>query len=508
MKKILYSMTLFCMLFITKAYSQATLITPETDRGGLYSKRVQVLNPYTILPAYVLPDSGVGTRLMWITERSAFRAGTVSGDAWNHSNIGAYSFAAGIDNKANGVLSSAFGFQNLASGNQCFVAGSNNTNEGNFAFTLGGSNSINSSGHNSMLIGTLNDAQSTNNFLFGKNNKGKNDLEFAFGFDNSVSAFQSFSIGSGNDNAASQSYNFGESNTTKVERAMNIGFNNNANGIRALAIGNGNLPKGDQSIALGSGNSGDGVQSISMGTVSKSNSNQSLSGGLGIVNNSYGSVMFGIYNDSLNLNLAAKAPSKIDFVPEDPLFVVGNGTKDAARSNAITLFKNGKMGLSTTAPTEILDVNGSARFRNVLTDNNNTVFLTIETTGAIGTIKKTTIGASDIRLKQNINTLDNALEKVMRLRGVSYEFKENPDQKRMGFIAQEVETVFPEAVFTFDNDLKGVRYDDLIPVLLEAIKEQQAQIAAYKSELQSQATRISTLEANIIAVKEGLTNSK
>ena len=139
----------------------------------------------------------------------------------------------------------------------------------------------------------------------------------------------------------------------------------------------------------------------------------------------------------------------------------------------MTIVKEDGVGIGVTTPTEMLDVNGSARFRNIATDNSNTVFLTVEPNG---TLRKTTSGFSDFRLKQNIEKLENPIEKIMQMRGVSYEFIENPNQKRMGFIAQEVEKVFPEAVFESENGYKGVRYDDLIPVLLEALKSQQKQI--------------------------------
>jgi hypothetical protein len=278
----------------------------------------------------------------------------------------------------------------------------------------------------------------------------------------------------------------GEANVTKSERAMNIGFNNESAGIRAMAIGTGNSPTGNNHLSLGSGNRGEGMQSLSMGTSSKSNSDMSLSGGLGIVNNSYASVMLGVYNDSLLTDLAGAAISKTAFDANDPLVIIGNGTATNQRSNALTMYKNGRMGLGTNSPSQLLDVNGSARFRSVTTDNANTVFLSIETDG---TLKKTTPTASDVRLKQNIVALENPLEKLVQLRGVSYEFKETPNQKRMGFIAQEVEKVYPEAVFEIEQSgLKGVRYDDLIPVLLEAIKTQQKQIET----LQKQMAEIST----------------
>jgi hypothetical protein len=83
---------------------------------------------------------------------------------------------------------------------------------------------------------------------------------------------------------------------------------------------------------------------------------------------------------------------------------------------------------------------------------------------------------SDIRIKTNIETIEDALNKVTSLRGVTYnmikDIKENPNtaRKHMGLIAQEVETVIPEAVKE-ENGFKTVAYGNLVSVLIEAVKE-------------------------------------
>lgn len=481
------------LLLCISGFSQSILLEPTGTGQGIYSKRSSLYN-FTVPTPLVLPDSVAGTRLMWIPDRSAFRVGSVSGTQWNNANIGHYSFAIGLDLKVTGLASGAVGMQNEASGAQSFAGGFSNYATGNQSLSfgilnntsgsasiaLGRSNLISAQGTNSVAIGQGNNAQFSNNYLIGKDNKGKNILEFAFGYENDVSADRSFSIGYFNNNSGVSSYNFGEANTSKTERAMNIGFDNQSAGIRALAIGYSNLPTGDYNVALGSGNKGAGSQGIAIGTVNKSNGNNSLSGGLGLVNNVFCATMLDTYNDSLITDLIGGALSATAHDSNDPLLIIGNGTGNNARSNALTMYKNGKLGLGTDLPTQLLDVDGSARFRSVVTDNANTNFLTIETDG---TIKKTNPAASDMRLKQNIAPLDNPIEKIMAMQGVSYEFKENPDQKRMGFIAQEVEKVFPEAVLELDSGMKGVRYDDLIPVLLEAIKSQQKQIEALEQKL-------------------------
>lgn len=81
---------------------------------------------------------------------------------------------------------------------------------------------------------------------------------------------------------------------------------------------------------------------------------------------------------------------------------------------------------------------------------------------------------SDRNLKKDIRTLDNSLEKILALRGVSFTWKEN-NVKSIGVIAQEVEEVYPELVTT-NNGTKSVQYGNLIAPLIEAVKAQQLQI--------------------------------
>jgi hypothetical protein len=82
------------------------------------------------------------------------------------------------------------------------------------------------------------------------------------------------------------------------------------------------------------------------------------------------------------------------------------------------------------------------------------------------------IATSDIRSKENIVTIDSALDRVMKLRGVFYERRSQPGERRVGVIAQEVEEVLPEVVYTDDDGTKSVSYGSIIGLLIEAIKEQ------------------------------------
>jgi len=109
--------------------------------------------------------------------------------------------------------------------------------------------------------------------------------------------------------------------------------------------------------------------------------------------------------------------------------------------------------------------------------------LNIKTVGSAGFVNdiridgngNLTTNTSDFRLKENINTLTNALDKIKKLRGVTYQWKDKSaggDALRIGFIAQEVEQVDPLLVFTNKNDgYMGLHIDSVIPLLVEAVKE-------------------------------------
>ena len=89
---------------------------------------------------------------------------------------------------------------------------------------------------------------------------------------------------------------------------------------------------------------------------------------------------------------------------------------------------------------------------------------------------------SDIRLKENVETIDNALDKVKSMRGVTYT-KDGKDG--LGVIAQEIEEVIPQVVLTADDEIgtKSVAYGNIVGLLIEAVKEQQQQIDDLKNEI-------------------------
>jgi len=126
------------------------------------------------------------------------------------------------------------------------------------------------------------------------------------------------------------------------------------------------------------------------------------------------------------------------------------------------------------------------------------------------------ISLSDKRQKENIKNISHALEKVNKLQGVNYDFKrevfisdsikysskeidrlEKSRKGQIGFLAQDVYEVLPEVVVYDDStDIYGIEYGKVVPLLVEAIKEQQLQIETMKTLLAAQESDIIGLKNN------------
>jgi hypothetical protein len=98
--------------------------------------------------------------------------------------------------------------------------------------------------------------------------------------------------------------------------------------------------------------------------------------------------------------------------------------------------------------------------------------------------------SSDIRFKENITPIENALDKISKISGNTYDWKEENKAEHgyegndVGVIAQEIEAVLPQLVQTRENGYKAVKYDKLVALLIEGIKEQQTQIHSLTLEIE------------------------
>ena len=132
-------------------------------------------------------------------------------------------------------------------------------------------------------------------------------------------------------------------------------------------------------------------------------------------------------------------------------------------------FTDDRVGIGTTTPGYTLHVNGSV--------------------AGIGTF----VSLSDKRFKKDVQPIIGALDKIMALQGITFNWDKTSDpelnvddKNHIGFAAQDIEKILPQVVSTAADKMqtKSVAYGDVVPVLVEAIKEQQKQIEILKTELE------------------------
>ena len=146
-----------------------------------------------------------------------------------------------------------------------------------------------------------------------------------------------------------------------------------------------------------------------------------------------------------------------------------SGTAITSTASELNLLDGSTAGTVVASKAVVVDSNKDiSGFRNIANTG------TITTGGAI-TASGDITAFSDERLKSDIETIDNALDKVMNMRGVSFT---KQAERKIGVIAQEVEKVLPEVVS--DGEYKSVAYGNMVGVLIEAIKELKSQLDNHK----------------------------
>ena len=194
-----------------------------------------------------------------------------------------------------------------------------------------------------------------------------------------------------------------------------------------------------------------------------------------------GSKITGVLNTStIPLTIARSA---VNVIAGDGLTGGGTLTADLTLSVGASVVRTtGNQNISGVKTfTSNTNINGNIT-AGTSTSNTHVFNGNITTTGnitAAGNITAYQIAApSDIRLKTNISTIENALDKVSKMRGVYYNYIDS-DKKSVGVIAQEIEKVLPEVVLNSD-EYKSVTYGNIVGVLIEAIKELKDEVNALK----------------------------
>ena len=225
-----------------------------------------------------------------------------------------------------------------------------------------------------------------------------------------------------------------------------MGYKTTASGNYSTAIGDNSVATGTASTAIGSYTTASGYRSTAMGD--------------GTSSTDYASLTIGRYN-SVNKTVTAGG-NATSFDTDNAAFVIGNGTLWNATSDAFVVY-----------------FNGNATLAGDLTIN------------------------SDERLKDNIQPLGSTLNKLHQIEAKTYSLKKDEEHTpKIGVLAQEVQLVFPELVTEGADGILSVNYQGLVPVLINAINEQDAKMS-------EQDAKIAALEemVRVLALQQSQTTS-
>ena len=394
-----------------------------------------------ILGAQDLPVNGqaiTDTMFFFDHEKGAFRGGTISSSTrWSPDSIGAYSFAFGSGVKANGFASIALGTQTVASGQW------------------------------STAMGTSSNASGTTSTALGHKNEASGNYSTAMGFSTDASGVTSTAMGT----------------------------NTLANGTFSTALGNTTVASGTSSTAMGSYSEASGDVSIAMGSATEARGFLSIAMGTSTIANGRSETVVGLYNDTL-VN-----QSQTTLTAASPLFSVGNGTIDD-RSNAFVIKYGGRVDIPDSLVVggymqvgagqedrifignDYIKDGGASilRAKANFTPDGTGIYNLGGTNHRWKTVFATngTINTSDLRAKKNITALTYGLKEILELNPVQYNWKQEADndEQSLGLIAQDILKIIPEVVHTPKEaqELMGVNYAELVPVLIKAIQEQEITI--------------------------------
>ncbi len=383
---------------------------------------------------------------------------------------GDYSTAMGVNTTASGFISTAMGGFTTASDYGSLVIGQNNllgstvTNNAtefsteNTAFVIGnGADADNRSDALTVLFdGTTNIAGSVTATSFIGDGSQLTNLPSSSPFTSSLNnASGTGGIQSPTNTASGYaSTAMGRETTASGYVSTAMGAGTTASGSVATAMGAG-YAGGDYSTAMGAGTYASGDYSTAMGNGTTASGNDSTAMGDNTTASDYGSLVIG-QNNLLGSTVTNNAT---EFSTENTAFVIGNGADADNRSDALTVLFDG-----TTTIAGDLSIN------------------------------------SDARLKANIISLGSTLAKVLQIDGKSYTMKKDENKKqKIGVLAQDIEKVFPELV-SESNGVKSVNYQGLVPVLINALKEQDAKMNEQQAEIDTYRDEVSELKEIVQAL--------
>ena len=358
------------------------------------------------------------------------------------------SFAANAYNRAAGLGGVALGFNTLSGPQVGAAGGIDGGNVGQFSAGWG-SRAI---GNISTATGFRNTASGQASVALGNYNYATGDATIAVGKENWAEGASTVAIGYKNHAAGAGSVALGQENIAWGTTNFTSGYQNIAGDINA------NVGTAGSATAIGLQTIASGRSSFSANKNTSAINQASTALGLSTVSDNFGMLAIGVNNE------AGIGDTSID--PNDyGGYYYADGTYTGSNPGVAFVIGNGDIDSSTGKGGDnpsnafIISYDGNATLANNLTIN------------------------SDARLKSNIVSLGSTLSRLLLIDGKSYTMKANESISKIGLLAQEVQAAFPELVKTANNSegTLSVNYQGMIPVLLNAIKEQQAQIKELKA---------------------------
>jgi hypothetical protein len=270
----------------------------------------------------------------------------------------------------------------------------------------------------------------------GYDTEASGDTSTAMGRETTASGSYSTAMGVFTTASGSGSTAMGVGTQASGDYSTAMGVNTTASGDYSVAIGNNLNATEIYSVAIGTLNTSSGYASTTLGDSNWASGRASTAIGAGTIAEDYAMLSIGTWS------LPLESPNPSQFSNSNTAFLIGNGINADSRSNAVQILFDG-----TTTIAGDLNIN------------------------------------SDARLKANIISLGSTLAKVLQIDGKSYTMKKDENKKqKIGVLAQDIEKVFPELV-SESNGVKSVNYQGLVPVLINALKEQDAKMNEQQAEI-------------------------
>lgn len=219
---------------------------------------------------------------------------------------------------------------------------------------LGNSNSV---GYSGMSFGAYNQATGPNSFAIGGNCVASASDSLAAGFSATASDQHAVAVGSYARAEGKSSLALGHYASATGEEAAAVGSRATAAAEGAFAAGRYSMAAGPESLALGAFTHAEGSSSTALGHFSLAGGSAAMAMGLGTTAPSYAETALGAYNTT-----PATVHSSWNWHPQDRLFVIGNGTSPSARSDLLTIYKDGRL-THTGSMTTVGDMTTVANFK-------------------------------------------------------------------------------------------------------------------------------------------------